>query len=85
MGAKTRRPRTIRSKRINTGANKMIAIIDTWKTASGFKIIKYANGWYECNGTMYICHAALVLAIGSTHTKTNSNILPFNYLEARVG
>ena len=50
----------------------MTAIIDTWKTASGFKIIKYANGWYECNGIMYICHAALVLAIGSTHTKTNT-------------
>jgi hypothetical protein len=56
------------SKRINTGANKMTAIIDTWKTASGFKIIKYANGWYECNGTIYPHHAALVLAIGSTHT-----------------
>jgi hypothetical protein len=46
----------------------MTAIIDTWKTASGFKIIKYANGWYECNGTIYPHHAALVLAIGSTHT-----------------
>lgn len=39
---------------------------DRWTTKNGVKVIKYENGYWEANGTIYPTVEALRDAIGST-------------------
>lgn len=40
-------------------------IRDRWTTASGFRVVLYENGVYECNATLYPTKCDLQDAIGS--------------------